>query len=103
MANRDQSTFMNLTLKKGLGAILFYILIIIAIKSYMATIPNGPCVSAGPFFIALAILLFLNLVFLAVNVVKLARGNKTNRASAAIHFLVLVATIAYLYYLEQAH
>lgn len=94
---------MNLTLKKAMGALIFYVLIVIAVKFYIGAIPNGPCISAGPFFIALAVLMLLNLIFLIVNLFKLVKGNKTNMGSAAIHFLVLVATIIYLYCLEQAN
>ena len=83
--------FNNLTAQNTILTLLFYVSIIITVAILNQYSPSGPCNPGLGILLLMFVLFLMTPILFVINFNKTKKGDKTNRYSALIHFIVLIS------------
>ncbi len=83
------SYFSKKGIRKIVLTLVFYLIAFVSFSLLNKASPSGPC-TPGLGIMSLLLLPFISAVLFIINIIKAAKGNKTNTISAIIHLLVVV-------------
>ncbi len=83
--------FKNPTSKNTILTLLFYLSVIIVVAILNQYSPSGPCNPGLGILLLIFVLFLMTPILFVINFNKTRRGDKTNRYSALIHFIISIS------------